>query len=325
MITLLCLVLLVVLAVGFLSNVATNRTASATEHGIALTQSLSESVVELVKAQITEGAKSQSAAGADLGWASQPGMIRTFQVGGTPGTYYKLYSATEMVKDGSAYSVNDDVPADAGNKAVWADLNRPVLESDGTTLSYPIVSPDAVGKVEGFTCNATAAWGYAGGAASPTNNPAPMPVRWLYVLANGSMVPAVASGTGSATVAGADASPIIGRVAFWTDDDTCKVNLNTASEGTFWDVPRANTATERMFSSLQPVKQEFQRYPGHPALTSLSSVFGFWLPSPTSGTVTSGNYAALSKYYQLAPRINDTTSPNSGGTLDGTLAGTQNL
>lgn len=324
-VTLLCLVLLVVLAVGFLGNVATNRTASATEHGIALTQSLSESAVELVKAQITEGTKSQSPTGADLAWASQPGMIRTFQVGGTPGTYYKLYSATEMVKNGSSYANNEDAPTNAGNTAVWADLNRPVLNSDGTTLSYPIVNPDAVGKVEGFACNATAAWGYdSSRAASPANNPAPMPVRWLYVLQDGRMVPAVASGNTSVTVAGATAAnPIIGRVAFWTDDDTSKVNLNTAAEGTFWDVPRANTATERLFSSLQPVKNEFQRFPGHPSMTSLSSVFGSWLPIPAS--VTSGNYPSLSKYYQLAPRINDTTSSNSGGTLNGTLAGTQNL
>lgn len=319
-ITLLCLVLLVVLAVGFLSNVATSRTASATEHGIALTQSLSDSVVELVKAQITEGTKSQASNGTDLGWASQPGMIRTFQVGGTPGTYYKLYSATEMVADGSAYSVNDDVPANAGNQAVWADLNRPVMNADGTTLSYPIVNPDAVGKVEGFTCNASSPLGYdSSKAASPANNPAPMPVRWLYVLANGTMAPAVASGNSSATVAGATTSnPIIGRVAFWTDDDTCKVNLNTASEGTFWDIPRADTATERDFSSLQPVKNEFQRYPGHPAMTSLSSVFGSWL-SPNG---TSGNYTLLSKYYGLAPRINDTDSPDPGGTVAGTQAGT---
>ena len=325
-ITLLCLALLVALAVGFLGNVSTNRASSATDHGIALTQSLSDSVVELVKVQIVEGTKSQ-VGGSDRGWASQPGMIRTFNLGGGKGSYYKLYSASEMVKDGSAYNETDDAPTgtEVQNRAVWADINRPAFDPDGVTLSYPVVNPNAAGPVEGFACAATNAWGYdSTKAAGPWNNPAPMPVRWLYVLRDGSMVPAVASGNASATVAGATpANPIVGRVAFWTDDDTCKVNLNTASEGTFWDVPRANTATERLFSSLQPVKNEFQRYPGHPALTCLSSVFGSWLPAPSP--VTSGNYAALSKYYRLAPRINDTTSPNSGGPLNGTLAGTQSL
>lgn len=27
-------------------------------------------------------------------------------------------------------------------------------------------------------------------------------------------------------------------LAFWTDDEFCKVNINTAMDGVYWDVPR---------------------------------------------------------------------------------------
>ena len=97
------------------------------------------------------------------------------------------------------------------------------------------------------------------------------------------------SGT-TATVSGdTKANPIVGRIAFWTDDDTCKVNINTASEGTYWDVPRAGTTEEVKLATHQPVQKEFQRYPGHPAMTSLSAVFS---------TLT------YDQIYSLVPRIN---------------------
>ncbi len=46
-----------------------------------------------------------------------------------------------------------------------------------------------------------------------------------------------------------------------------------ASEGTYWDTPRLMTKQEQDFANYQPAQREFQRYPGHPATTSLSAVF----------------------------------------------------
>ena len=86
------------------------------------------------------------------------------------------------------------------------------------------------------------------------------------------------------------ANPIVGRVAFWTDDESAKVNVNTASEGTFWDTIVANSGasvfgnqpiptssssanpipdyTQPMgdipLALLQPAQHEYQRYPGAP-------------------------------------------------------------
>ena len=57
-----------------------------------------------------------------------------------------------------------------------------------------------------------------------------MPVRWLYVLADGSL--GVLDGDGNYVGEGMASAenPIVGRVAYWTDDESCKVNVNVAAE-----------------------------------------------------------------------------------------------
>jgi hypothetical protein len=90
---------------------------------------------------------------------------------------------------------------------------------------------------------------------------------------------------------------------FWTDDESCKLNINTASEGTYWDTPTASsiyvsgnvddgnfvngagnlssgTASAPYSFSLslgasQPTRGEYNRYPGHPAMTCLSPALGW--------------------------------------------------
>ena len=69
-----------------------------------------------------------------------------------------------------------------------------------------------------------------------------------------------------------EGEPHCGRVAFWTDDETCKVNVNTASEGVYWDMPRASTKEDLAMEIYQPKAGEYQRFPGHPATVCLSSV-----------------------------------------------------
>lgn len=254
------MVLLVVLAVGFLARVATERGAATGYQASVVTRDLADTAVSLVQGQINL-ATSQ---GSSVAWVSQPGMVRTFS-GTNLLNAYKLYSADAMV----AASVNitagksaDEPPANwADNSALWIDLNAPV--ESGGVKNFPIL--DASASAEGF--------GVTSAPGATTYQPVPMPVRWLYVLRDGTLVAPGGSGN-QATVAGETASnPIIGRIAFWTDDESCKVNVNTASEGTYWDVPRAETTWEKEFGSFQPAQREFQRYPGHPAMTSLSTVF----------------------------------------------------
>jgi hypothetical protein len=53
--------------------------------------------------------------------------------------------------------------------------------------------------------------------------------------------PSAPAGT-TVTIPTASASnPVVGRVAYWTDDETNKVNLNTAAGGDYWSVPVQKT------------------------------------------------------------------------------------
>jgi hypothetical protein len=101
-----------------------------------------------------------------------------------------------------------------------------------------------------------------------------MPVQWLYVLKDGTMVyPASASGS-NATITGASAAnPIVARVAYWTDDETSKVNINTAAGGEYWGPLVQKNLRQLTNSYWIPARWEYQRYPGHPARTDLQAVF----------------------------------------------------
>ncbi|WP_075086592.1 hypothetical protein [Verrucomicrobium spinosum] len=63
------------------------------------------------------------------------------------------------------------------------------------------------------------------------------------------------------------------------------------------------------------MRDEFTRYPGHPARTSMSAVFGPWLPmnkSPHLAAEAAEYATQLEAYYKLAPRV------AMGGTRGGT-------
>ena len=159
-----------------------------------------------------------------------------------------------------------------------------------------------------------------------------MPVRWLYVLADGTFaapmdstnnVVTFASGAPSAT------NPIVGRVAFWTDDETSKVDINTASEGSYYDIPRYEGPPDYVLSMNPPVDGEYQRYPGHPATTCLSAVLDPWLTSPNdvvpgysvgpSGFSTDNSATVTNIQNLLQPYLNLTPRFTFGGSEGGTV------
>jgi uncharacterized protein (TIGR02600 family) len=321
------LVFLVALGVAFLLNSTTELRSSRTYSEGGRAQMLAQSAVSLAMTQISDGAKGVDDANNPLAWASQPGMIRTYDAAGNAASSHKLYSWDVMTETGAfdATDASEQPPADwHQQKGIFTDLNEPV--SSGTSKLYPIIDGnnltlgitdssgeqaltyDAAGQpaIAGFSISE------AGTPAGPAgSNPIPMPVKWLYLLKQGQIV-APSGGSGNlATFSGAnaptDANPIVGRIAFWTDDETCKVNINTASEGVYWDTPRTKTAVEDALKTNQPVTAEYQRYPGHPAMTSLSTV----LKKPAGSPMSEAQWAQY--LYGLAPRIAD------GGSQAGTV------
>ena len=324
------LILISVIILAFFSSVSSELTNSKAVANSASIHQLADSAVNVVMAQIVDATKGQDPnnANATLAWASQPGMIRTFDASGKAKNFYKLYSSDSMVVDGSGFAAAAEVPLPAWhlpvNSELYTDLNVPNADSKGVPV-YPIVDPAADGtpasgqtndiQVEGFSI--TSPPGYdSGKPPSALNNRAPMPVQWLYVLKDGTLKAATSPSTGTVNVTGATtANPIVGRIAFWADDETAKVNINTASEGTYWDVPRIYSkqdfgeyaSSTHGFSMCQPVQHEYQRYPGHPATTCLSTVFGAQalLPvtSPYPNNPQAADAAKLDPYYNIAPRI----------------------
>ena len=220
------------------------------------------------------------------GWASQPGMIRRFNPDGQLDAGFKLYSSsrmtvgdpTQLLADATAMAGWQDAPAR------FVDLNSPVVDQRfGDTAPrawFPVVDPrleagtgPGGSGVEGFAIDADAVPGTR--RATAVDDPGarlPMPVEWIYVLADGTIGTLDSSNRFQGPVTPTTANPIVGRVAFWADDETAKLNINTAAEGTPWDVPRTVGTEDRNYARFQPTRSEFQRYPGHPATTALSTV-----------------------------------------------------
>ncbi|GAT34677.1 Verru_Chthon cassette protein A [Terrimicrobium sacchariphilum] len=334
------IVLLGALVTIFLVRTGTERSASASYDAAASTRLLAESAVNLVQATINEATTGTGSST----WASQPGAVRVFDDAGNLTKIYRLYSSTTMSTATSSGSIlaNDIPPVNwASQPAVWVDLNKPVTISGfGNTksLSFPILdprdpkspgsatNPSVLSTLDGFSIS---------GAPGATQlQPAPMPVRWMYMLRDGTMVTPSSPSGSTVTISGATKeNPIVGRVAFWTDDETTKVNVNTASgsigkwNGTAalaapWDVPRFRMLDDvNLFSRNQPVQGEYQRYPGHPATTDLSKIFTA-LGMPIGDYPNTQTAAATSSsFFSLLPRYDDQYG-SKGGTVDTTKSNT---
>jgi len=327
------LVLISALVIGFFLSTTTELKSSRSYASGAAARQQVDSVTQLVIAQISDATKGENGS-SPLAWASQPGMIRTYDDAGSPFKYYKLYSSDKLIVDSgdtAGFTAAAEMPPANWDamKGLFTDLNDPIIRD--SKVHFPIIDPrarasTAAQSVEGFDYQGGISGVVLPGGSADTQR-LPMPVRWLYVLQDGKIAVPTASNNGVITFdpngpggTPSRQNPIVGRIAFWTDDDTAKVNINTASEGTFWDRPWANTTTEQNFATAIPGQNEFQRFPGHPAKTSLSTVFGSLLPTASpawyagiSAGAQSDNQQRLKAYYDLAPRVAD------GGTRGGTV------
>jgi hypothetical protein len=322
-IVLACLVFISVLILAFFASITTERQSAQFYANNSSVKLLSDSTLSIVMGQIVNATRGTDANGLTLSWASQPGMIRNYNLQGSAAGYYKLYSWTNMIGTGAfnPYATGEQVPANwASSKALYTDLNEPIVEGSGVSsvTNYPIVDPSATNTVIGFSISNTA-------PISPADY-APMPVQWLYVLQRGQVITPDSGGNGTTvTFAQSSLQPnatnqIVGRIAFWTDDDTSKVNINTAAgdvwvnangsssgpalmspgnPGSSWDTPRLFSTTETNLAYAQPANGEYQRYPGHPSTVYLSAVFPTLLTTPA-------------QIYALSPRV------ALGGSLSGT-------
>ena len=329
------IVLLSALVIGFFSRVSTElSSARSYAEGVNVRQ-LADSAVAVVMGQIRNATTVKNGC-----WASQPGMIRVYRTaGGQAGPnafgFYKLYSSHDLIVSTTEVSKWDpsqtnpsnsalpvEVPLGTGGwgqqPAFFTDLNQSVDVPDpakdatpGATIKrYPIFDPSVAAIYEPNARPDRPKWvGLVEGAEvelSATDrkvNNAPMPVRWIYVLKDGTLTaptqltrPATGTQgliatwptTGTKTGVPTKDNPIVGRMGFWADDDSCKVNVNTAGgfvlpqgaddedtasaklgakfysthsvskdetnpafyAGSFWDTPRLQTYFERGINNV---------------------------------------------------------------------------
>lgn len=285
------LALLSFLVVLVLTMARTEDRASKTSADIMDVRTLAEMPAQIVISQLR---RATSELGTGFTWTSQPGLLRVYGTGSTESAgrptlfeAYKLYSSRQMVVVGAEFNAANEAnafPNWSASPALFTDLNAPIPlrpytkmsgsdstdESSEPDLIYPILDPAALNGVEGFEVTST-------GAPNATpSQPLPMPAVWLYVLKDGTVIaPNGGSGTTAefASNAASERYPIVGRIAFWTDDESCKININSASEPAPWDAPRANSQLDRAYAEFQPARNEFHRLAGHPAFTALSPVF----------------------------------------------------
>ena len=243
---------------------------------------LKDTATNLVIAQI-RAATTLGNEGERKAWANQPGAIRVYDQGGSFEAGFKLFSDEVMrVGSESQLTQSDQIPADWNlpeNLRHFVDLNEPVIRADGSeeTLYFPIIDPRSAlssrgaPAVEGFDYDPDAVTG-AMKSGALNDSRLPMPVRWLYVLQDGSVGYLDSSGVFVGATEATRENPIVGRMAFWTDDESSKLNINTSSEPTPWDTPRSTNKVDFDYGRYQPARKEYQRYPGHPMMTGLSPV-----------------------------------------------------
>ena len=276
-IALLAIALATVLLLALLEGSASQFRSAQNSTILAQEELLADSAAALVQGQIAQGSSYTN----QTTWMSQPGLLRTYSLTNpatprAPVASYKLYSTTNLAAmtdtSGSVAFMGADVPANWNSEpAQYVDLNTPAQTASGQII-YPIFDPAATNTVQGLGIDAP-------------NGPQ-MPVAWLYQLQDGTLGPA-----SNATAA----NPIVARIAFWTDDETSKININTAGVGDSWNTPRVNSAADRAAAANQPAQGEYSGYPGHPATTSLNVVFG-------SGSTNAPTSTQAQQWLGLTPR-----------------------
>ena len=125
--------------------------------------------------------------------------------------------------------------------AQYVDLNEPVYNSTQDRLYFPIIDPRGYstaakgiqkGNIEGFSYSSSNSLsrqieGVVEPGQGKEKQRLPMPVEWLYVLEDGTLGTLDEDNQFSPADKVSETNDIVGRIAFWTDDESCKININT--------------------------------------------------------------------------------------------------
>lgn len=345
--------LMTVLVISFFQMAQTAKTTAVGSVELDRVGTLKDVITNFVTAQIREATTLPGNGGTQTIWTSQPGAIRTYHGSSSQfNRLYKLYSSDKMMEEGIDKE-NSDVLLEKIEKDVdprwdeypdmYVDGNRPLRptgaerrsdspEETRSRLVYPIVDPsryngredDKTNNTEGFVYGERSLSSVTVNGVDSRRGQLAMPLRWIYLLRDGT--PGTVDKEGKFTTISKDGgeptkdNPIVSRLAWWTDDETCKINVNIASIPVPWDTPRTASAEDVWYAQYPPVSGECQHYPGHPAQTDLCAVIfpGFrYTPDENAIPVGENMNALPLKYanlvWNIAPFITE-----KGGTQGGT-------
>ncbi len=333
-----------ILVLTFFSLAQSEHRASATySHGLQA-QQVGEQAINMVIAQIRKASNSTTSAwasqpGAIRTWSSNGDFETGYKLYSDEAM--EVTDEALLVQEDFTEAANwSDQPE------VYVDLNEPVVRGtkvyfpivDPYSREIP-VWPREIGNqkqgIEGFdyntgkggnsnsrllaleTKNGTPASELAKVVSDQTQREVlPMPVKWIYQLKDGTLGHLPPSGALDAPkqftrLSGkgipSDENRIVARFAFWADDETSKLNVNTAAGGLAWDIPKAGGDLDMAMGKFQPAQHEWQRYPGHPATTHL-------IPVLAPGVIDIVNDRdAMEMIFELVPRV------VGGGSESGTV------
>jgi len=215
-ITLSILVLVTIVVVAFVTVVRLEGTSARSNFENQRAKAFALMAVDDITATLVDNIPVNTSGTAGSTWAVGPGQL-----------YVTAAAGSSATQTGTSFPLHSGIggsPA-LGNAVA---LNAPSLS---TANIYPIAPQN--------TTNYSA-------TSTPNPTPNPMVVNWINVLQNGART--------SGTVALTGTNPVVGRYAYWTDVETCKVNLNTAGRG-----------------NVQPVQpSDTQEYGGMPSRVDLS-------------------------------------------------------
>lgn len=306
-----------------------------------------ESQIQKGQAQTTQGTFHATQPGmvrvynANGGFAAAYKLYSSTQMSVNGGQESALYAADHVAP--TNWNTQPDRYVDLNEPVIRPGrITAAADASAGFTIYYPIIDPRAAfnfygdqgvgpsggtntSQVEGFTYGqSTALLGSgnqtyntvvtpdaAGGDATLLR--LPMPVEWMYVLQDGTLGFLNEGNSFVSSNPGSEPSvtnPIVGRIAFWTDDESCKININTAGEPTYLSSPFFFHERDARWAHFPGTTGEYQRYPGHPATVALSSVFAPnyildpYFPNRDRGGLNQQQIVDLKhRIYDLVPKI----------------------
>lgn len=290
--------ILALLAIAFLSRSGTRHETEVRSSESLSVDVVADDAVDLVIAQLRAATEAEKS-----GWASQPGVVRTWDEGGNFAGAFKLYSDETMIEGDEHALLTTDFD-DLGNgkwedqPGVYVDINEP-YQKDGRHV-YPVASPEAKDRyrIEGFHFNHREELVVRG-----SGNTLPMPVKWIYQLEDSTLGTLNPEGEFVPWSGGSRASVnnrMIARFAFWTDDESCKLNPNVHAGGIALGAPFAGGSFDRAMTGYPAYHNEWQHYDGHPATTSLAPLF---FPDEEGLFRTDGKHHEIQQLYEIVPKV----------------------